>query len=55
MNDLMASPWFFAVFGGFIILGAVIAYGMYRNEQTTPREKAEAEAGTRRMYERDGD
>jgi hypothetical protein len=55
MNDLMASPWFFAVVGGFIILGAIIAYGMYRNEQTTPREQVEAEAGARRMYERDGD
>ncbi|HVX81877.1 MAG: hypothetical protein ACTHOR_14825 [Devosia sp.] len=43
-------PWLVAVLG-FIILGALIAYGMRRNRERTPVERAATEAGTRRLYE----
>ena len=43
------SLWTFLVIGGFIILGAAIAYAALRNRTTPEQDRRTAEA-TRRMY-----
>jgi cytochrome c-type biogenesis protein CcmH/NrfF len=43
-------PWFFAVVIGAVILGAIIAWGMMRNRQRTPIERATTEAATHQNY-----
>lgn len=50
MQDLAAVSWTWIVFGGTVLLGAALAYAMYRNSKVTPRQEADAEAGARRIY-----
>ena len=50
---LLTSPWFFAVVGGFIILGIVIFIAARRARQRTRLEQAQGELGARRMYNKD--
>ena len=45
-----SSLWAIVVAGGFVILGAAIAYAMIRNRRT-PREERHTEEATRRLYE----
>lgn len=45
-----SSLWAIVVVGGFVILGAAIAYAMLRNKRT-PREERHTEEATRRLYE----
>lgn len=45
-----SSLWAIVVVGGFVILGAAIAYAMVRNKRT-PREERHTEEATRRLYE----
>ena len=45
-----SSLWAIVVVGGFIVLGAAIAYAMLRNKRT-PREERHTEAATRKLYD----
>lgn len=46
-------PWLFAVLGGAIILGLVIAYGAFKSSKATPAQKARAERGAEEAYHKD--
>ncbi|WP_417580219.1 hypothetical protein [Pelagibacterium sp.] len=46
-------PWLFAVLGGAVILGLVIAYGAFRSTKATPRQKDAAERGAHEIYHKD--
>lgn len=46
-------PWFFAVLGGAVILGIVIAYGAFKSSRATPRQKEAGERGAREIYHKD--
>lgn len=46
-------PWLFAVLGGAVILGIVLAYGAWKSSQATKRQKAAAERGAHEMYHKD--
>ncbi|GLQ55350.1 hypothetical protein [Devosia nitrariae] len=50
MQDMAALSWTWIVVAGTVVLGAVLAWAMYRNSKVTPRQDAEAEAGARRIY-----
>ncbi len=50
---LLTSPWFFAVVGGFIILGIVIFIASQRAKKRTPLEQLQGELGARRLYHKD--
>ncbi|WP_158626049.1 hypothetical protein [Arsenicitalea aurantiaca] len=50
MEDATTFPWLFAVLGGAVILGLVIAFAMARNAKRTPRERALNEQGAREQY-----
>lgn len=49
--DPFPYPWLFAVLGGAIILGLVIAYGAIKSSQATRRQKEAAERGAHDLYE----
>ena len=49
----LTSPWFFAVVGGFIILGLALAYGAYRTRHRSRLEKLQRDQGTREVYRKD--
>lgn len=51
--DPFPYPWLFAVLGGAIILGIVIAYGAFKSSKATPRQKAAGEQATRDLYHKD--
>ncbi|WP_158541512.1 hypothetical protein [Pelagibacterium lacus] len=51
--EVSPYAWLFAVLGGAIILGIVIAYGAIKSSQATRRQKDAAERGTRDMYHKD--
>jgi hypothetical protein len=42
--------WAFVVLGGFVILGAAIAYAMMRN-RVSPEREARTEEATARLYD----
>ena len=44
------SLWTFLVIGGFIILGAAIAFAMMRNRMS-PRQEQRTEDATRKLYD----
>ncbi|UYQ71420.1 hypothetical protein OF122_15400 [Pelagibacterium flavum] len=46
-------PWLFAVLGGAVILGLVIAYGAIRSSKATPRQKDAAEHAAHDLYHKD--
>lgn len=46
-------PWLFAVLGGAVILGLVIAYGAFRSSKATPRQEQAAERGAHDLYHKD--
>ena len=48
-----ASPWLFAVFGGAILLGIFIAYGMFKSGKASRRQVNTAERGARELYHKD--
>ncbi|GLQ37114.1 hypothetical protein GCM10007908_07340 [Rhizobium albus] len=43
--------WFFAVAGGAVILGLVLAYAAMKTRDRTPAEAARGKAKTREMYQ----
>ena len=45
-----SSLWAIVVVGGFVILGAAIAYAMLRNKRTARQERY-TEAATDRLYD----
>lgn len=51
--DPFPYPWLFAVLGGAVILGVVIAYGAFKSSKATPRQKDAAEHGARDIYHKD--
>jgi hypothetical protein len=50
---LLTAPWFFAVVGGFIVLGIFMAYGALRTAKRTRSEKLLRDAATRKIYHDD--
>jgi len=46
-------PWLFAVLGGAVILGLVIAYGAIKSSKATPRQKETAERAAHDIYHKD--
>ena len=46
-------PWLFAVLGGAIILGFVIAYGAYKSSRAKSRQKRAAQRATHDLYHKD--
>ncbi|MCR6670707.1 hypothetical protein [Devosia ginsengisoli] len=47
------SFWLIVLTLGVVILGAAMAYGLYRNRQRSRAEKALTEAATHAEYERE--
>jgi hypothetical protein len=45
--------WLILLTVGVIVLGGAMAYGMMRNRQRSPREKAVTDAATRAEYQRE--
>ncbi|SFJ54761.1 hypothetical protein SAMN04515648_4538 [Phyllobacterium sp. CL33Tsu] len=46
----MEYLWFALVFGGPIVLGAILAFGMMQRRRLTQREKRASEEATKRLY-----
>lgn len=51
--DPFPYPWLFAVVGGALILGIVLAYGAWKSSNATRRQKAAAERGAHDLYQED--
>lgn len=43
--------WLFVVFGGAVVLGLAIAWGMARSGRLTAQQKMAREEGTQRVYD----
>jgi len=50
LQDLQSFTWAYVVFAGALVLGAGIAYGMWRNSKRTRAEKRLTEEATRAEY-----
>lgn len=50
MADFFTIPWLFAVAGGALILGAVIAYGAWRGSHTTRRQMQTGERAAHDLF-----
>ncbi len=46
-------PWLFAVLGGAVILGIVIAYGSFRASKATKRQQEAGEHAAHEIYHKD--
>ncbi|SDO83003.1 hypothetical protein SAMN05428967_0241 [Phyllobacterium sp. YR620] len=49
----MEYLWFAVVFGGPIVLGAILAFGMMKRRRLTEREKQASKEATRKLYRSD--
>ncbi|SDG38753.1 hypothetical protein [Pelagibacterium luteolum] len=51
--DPFPYPWLFAVLGGAVILGIVLAYGAFKSSRATRRQQEAAERGAEEIYHKD--
>ncbi|MRG57421.1 hypothetical protein GF108_17770 [Phyllobacterium sp. SYP-B3895] len=49
----MEYLWFAVVFGGPIVLGAILALGMMKRRRLTAQEKQASKEATRKLYRSD--
>lgn len=50
MSIMWASPWILVVSGGAVLLGLVLAYGIWKGSKLTPSEEEASQEGTKRVY-----
>ncbi len=51
--EFSSMPWLFAVLGGAVILGLIIAYGATKSGRANRRQRDAAERGARDLYHKD--
>jgi hypothetical protein len=55
MEDLAAAPWGLVTIVGVVILGAILAYGMWKSRRQSPAAERRLDAATKREYQREDD